>query len=116
VLADRFADVGAQVNLAQSVGSQPIHDTLIERIRTKYSKVLGATVHERSFDYLLWYALEFMTTFAALKANAERLATSMLALDCVATLTMESHVWHRRLAKHPVLQWFAPAIADKVED
>ncbi len=72
-LADLSADERAQVDLAQPVGSWPIHDVLIDRLWNKYSKVLGTEVQGRPFDYLLWDVLEFATTFAAQKADAEHL-------------------------------------------
>ncbi len=84
-LADLSADERAQVDLAQPLGSWPIHDALIDRLWKKYSKVLGTEVQGRPFDYLLWDVLEFATTFAAQKADAEHLAIGMLVLEGVVT-------------------------------
>jgi hypothetical protein len=82
-LADLSAAERAQVDLAQPVGSWPIHKALIDRLWNKYSKVLGTEVQGRPFDYLLWDVLEFATTFAAQKADAEHLAIAMLVLEGV---------------------------------
>ena len=84
-LAALSADERAQVDLAQPVGSWPIHDVLIDRLWNKYSKVLGTEVQGRPFDYLLWDVLEFATTFAAQKADAEHLAIAMLVLEGVVS-------------------------------
>jgi hypothetical protein len=84
-LADLSDAERAQVDLAQPVGSWPIHDALIDRLWNKYSKVLGTEVQGRPFDYLLWDVLEFATTFAAQKADAEHLAIAMLVLEGVVS-------------------------------
>ncbi|WP_417608884.1 SIR2 family protein [Parasphingorhabdus sp.] len=84
-LADLSDAERAQVDLAKPVGSWPIHDSLIDRLWNKYSKVLGTEVHGRPFDYLLWDVLEFATTFAAQKADAEHLAIAMLVLEGVVS-------------------------------
>lgn len=84
-LADLSAGERAQVDLAQPVRSWPIHDALIDRLWNKYSKVLGTEVQDRPFDYLLWDVLEFATTFAAQKADAEHLAIAMLVLEGVVS-------------------------------
>jgi hypothetical protein len=82
-LAELKDDEKAQVDLARSVGSWPIHDTLINRLWNKYSKVLGTEVQDQPFDYLLWDVLEFETTFKAQMADAEHLAIAMLVLEGV---------------------------------
>ncbi|MBB4003880.1 SIR2 family protein [Aurantimonas endophytica] len=84
-LADLSAAERAQLDLAQPVASWPIHDALIDRLWNKYSKVLGTEVQGRPFDYLLWDVLEFATTFAAQKADAEHLAIAMLVLEGVVS-------------------------------
>ncbi|EJB02267.1 hypothetical protein Rleg9DRAFT_7295 [Rhizobium leguminosarum bv. trifolii WSM597] len=84
-LADLSAAEIAQVDLAQPIGSWPIHDALIDRLWNKYSKVLGTEVQGRPFDYLLWDVLEFATTFAAQKADAEHLAIAILVLEGVVS-------------------------------
>jgi hypothetical protein len=84
-LADLSADERAQVDLAQPVASWPIQDALIDRLWNKYSKVLGTEVQGRPFDYLLWDVLDFATTFAAQKADAEHLAIGMLVLEGVVS-------------------------------
>ena len=84
-LADLTADERAQVDLAQPVGAWPIHNALIDRLWNKYSKVLGTEVQGQPFDYLLWDVLEFATTFAAQKADAEHLAIAMLVLEGVVS-------------------------------
>ena len=84
-LADLSPDERAQVDLTQPVGSWPLHDVLIDRLWNKYSKVLGTEVQGRSLDYLLWDVLEFATTFAAQKADAEHLAIAMLVLEGVVS-------------------------------
>ncbi|MGX9144688.1 SIR2 family protein [Mesorhizobium sp. 128a] len=84
-LADLSAAERAQVDLAQPVGSWPIHGALIDRLWNKYSKVLGTEVQGRPFDYLLWDVLEFATTFAVQKADAEHLAIAMLVLEGVVS-------------------------------
>lgn len=84
-LADLSADERAQVDLAQPVASWPIRDALIDRLWNKYSKVLGTEVQGRPFDYLLWDILDFATTFAVQKADAEHLAIGMLVLEGVVS-------------------------------
>jgi hypothetical protein len=84
-LADLSADDRAQVDITQPVGSWPIHGALIDRLWNKYSKVLGTEVQGRPFDYLLWDVLEFATTFAVQKADAEHLAIAMLVLEGVVS-------------------------------
>jgi hypothetical protein len=84
-LADLSADEKAQIDLAQPVGSWPIHHALIDRLWNKYSKVLAIEVQGQPLDYLLWDVLEFATTFAAQKADAEHLAIAMLVLEGVVT-------------------------------
>ena len=84
-LADLSADERAQIDLSQPVASWPIHDALIDRLWNKYSKVLGTEVQGRPFDYLLWDVLEFATTFATQKADAEHLAIGMLVLEGVVS-------------------------------
>ncbi len=80
-----FADLSdaerTQIDLSQPVASWPIHEELINRLWGKYSKVLGTEVDGRPFDYLLWDVLDFPTTFAAQKADAEHLAIAMLVLE-----------------------------------
>lgn len=75
----------AQVDLAQPVGSWPIHDALIDGLWNKYAKVLGTEVQGRPFDYLLWDVLDFPATFAAQKPDAEHLAICMLVLEGVVS-------------------------------
>ncbi|MEY9534728.1 SIR2 family protein [Sinorhizobium fredii] len=82
-LADLSPAEKEQIKLTESVASWPIHDELINRLWNKYSKVLGTEVQGRPFDYLLWDVLEFATTFAAQKADAEHLAIGMLVLEGV---------------------------------
>lgn len=84
-LADLSADERAHVDLAQPVGSWPIHDALIDNLWNKYSKVLGTEVQGRPLDYLLWDVLEFATTFAAQKSDAEHLVIAMLVLEGVVS-------------------------------
>ena len=84
-LADLSPDEKAQIDLTQPVGSWPIHNALIDRLWNKYSKVLGTEVQGRPFDYLLWDVLEFATTFAAQKSDAEHLAIAMLVLEGVVS-------------------------------
>lgn len=84
-LADLSDVEKAQVDLAQPVGSWPIHDALIDRLWNKYSKVLGTEVQGKPFDYLLWDVLEFAATFAVQKADAEHLAIGMLVLEGVVS-------------------------------
>jgi hypothetical protein len=84
-LADLSDGERAQVDLAQPVGSWPIHGALIERLWSKYSKVLGTEVQGQPLDYLLWDVLEFATTFAVQKADAEHLAIAMLVLEGVVS-------------------------------
>lgn len=84
-LADLSADERAQIDFAQPVSSWPIHDVLIDRLWSKYSKVLGTEVQGRPFDYLLWDVLDFATTFATQKADAEHLAIGMLVLEGVVS-------------------------------
>jgi hypothetical protein len=84
-VADLSVAERAQVDLTQPVGSWPIHDDLIDRLWNKYSKVLGTEVHGQPFDYLLWDVLDFATTFAAQKADAEHLAIAMLVLEGVVS-------------------------------
>lgn len=83
--ADLSADEMAQIDLNQPVASWPIHDVLINRLWDKYSKVLGTEVQGQPFDYLLWDVLDFPTTFAAQKADAEHLAIAMLVLEGVVS-------------------------------
>lgn len=73
-LADLSAPERAQIDLSQPVASWPIHNELINRLWSKYSKVLGTEVDGQRFDYLLWDVLDFPTTFEAQKADAEHLA------------------------------------------
>ncbi len=82
-LADLSTDERAQIDLTQPVGSWPVHDALIDRLWNRYSKVLGIEVQDEPFDYLLWDVLDFSTTFAAQKADAEHLAIAMLVLEGV---------------------------------
>lgn len=84
-LADLSADEKAQIDLTQPVASWPIHDELINRLWNKYSKVLGTEVQGQPFDYLLWDVLDFATTFAAQKADAEHLVIAMLVLEGVVS-------------------------------
>ncbi len=84
-LADFSTDEKAQVDIAQPVSSWPIHDALIDRLWNKYSKVLSTEVQGQPFDYLLWDVLEFPTTFAVQKADAEHLAIAMLVLEGVVS-------------------------------
>lgn len=84
-LADLSAAERAQADPAQPVGSWPIHDSLIERLWNKYSRVLGMEVQGRPLDYMLWDVLEFATTFATQKADAEHLAIAMLVLEGVVS-------------------------------
>jgi len=84
-LADLSVDERAQIDLAQPIASWPIHGALIDRLWNKYSKVLGTEVQDRPLDYLLWDVLEFATTFAAQKADAEHLAIAMLVLEGVVS-------------------------------
>lgn len=84
-LADLSDAEKAQVDLAQPVRSWPIDDALIDRLWTKYSKVLRTEVQGQPLDYLLWDVLDFATTFAAQKADAEHLAIGMLVLEGVVS-------------------------------
>lgn len=84
-LADLSPAEKDQIKLTQPVASWPIHDELINRLWNKYSKVLGTEVQGRPFDYLLWDVLEFATTFAAQRADAEHLAIGMLVLEGVVS-------------------------------
>lgn len=84
-LADLSADERTKVDVATPVGSWPIHDALIDRLWNKYSKVLGTEVQGRPFDYLLWDVLDFASTFAAQRADAEHLAIGMLVLEGVVS-------------------------------
>lgn len=84
-LADLSAPERAQIDLSQPVASWPIHNELINRLWSKYSKVLGTEVDGQRFDYLLWDVLDFPTTFEAQKADAEHLAIAMLVLEGVVS-------------------------------
>lgn len=84
-LADLSADEKAQIDLTQPVGTWPIHTELINRLWDKYSKVLGTELQGQRFDYLLWDVLDFPTTFARQKADAEHLAIAMLVLEGVVS-------------------------------
>ncbi|MDG3578970.1 SIR2 family protein [Rhizobium sp. YJ-22] len=84
-LADLSADERAQIDLARPVASWPIHAALIDRLWNKYSKALGTEVQDRPFDYLLWDVLDFATTFAVQRADAEHLAIGMLVLEGVVS-------------------------------
>lgn len=84
-LADLSAAQKAQIDLSQPVASWPVHNELINRLWNKYSKVLGIEVNGQRLDYLLWDVLDFPTTFAAQKADAEHLAIAMLVLEGVVS-------------------------------
>lgn len=84
-LADLSAAQKAQIDLGQPVASWPVHNELINRLWNKYSKVLGIEVNGQRLDYLLWDVLDFPTTFAAQKADAEHLAIAMLVLEGVVS-------------------------------
>lgn len=75
----------AQIDLKQPVASWPIRKVLIDRLWNKYSKVLSTEVQGQPLDYLLWDVLDFTTTFAAQKADAEHLAVAMLVLEGVVS-------------------------------
>lgn len=83
--AELSADEMAHIDLNQTVASWPIHAVLIDRLWDKYSKVLGTEVQGQPFDYLLWDVLDFPTTFAAQKADAEHLTIAMLVLEGVVS-------------------------------
>lgn len=84
-LAELSDDDKAHVDLAHPVASWPIHAELINRLWSKYSKVLGVEVQGKKLDYLLWDVLEFKTTFSSQKADAEHLAVGMLVLEGVVS-------------------------------
>jgi hypothetical protein len=83
--ADLSAEEMSQIDLKKPVASWSIHDVLIDRLWNKYSKVLGTEVQDQTFDYLLWDVLDFPTTFAAQKADAEHLVIAMLVLEGVVS-------------------------------
>ena len=82
-LADLSDTEAAQIDVSQPVASWPIHGEVINRLWNKYSTVLGTEVDGQPLDYLLWDVLDFPTTFAAQKADAEHLAIAMLVLEGV---------------------------------
>jgi len=58
---------------------------IVDRLWTKYSKVLGTEVEGKQLDYLLWDVLDFKNTFASQHADAEHLAIGMLVLEGVVS-------------------------------
>jgi hypothetical protein len=83
-LADLSAAERAQVDLAQPVGSWPIHDALIDRLWNKYSKVLGTEVQGRPFDYLLGRA-RIRYDICRAEGRPEHLAIAILVLEGVVS-------------------------------
>ncbi|TDT92511.1 SIR2-like protein [Azorhizobium sp. AG788] len=84
-LADLSADEKAQIDITQPVGTWPIRTEIINRLWDKYSKVLGIELQGQPLDYLLWDVLDFPTTFARQRADAEHLAIAMLVLEGVVS-------------------------------
>ncbi|USJ27633.1 SIR2 family protein [Ensifer adhaerens] len=62
---------------------QALEKIIVDRLWTKYSKVLGTEVEGKQLDYLLWDVLDFKNTFASQHADAEHLAIGMLVLEGV---------------------------------
>ncbi len=64
---------------------EKLQKVIVDRLWTKYSKVLGTEVDGKQLDYMLWDVLDFKNTFASQHADAEHLAIGMLVLEGVVS-------------------------------
>lgn len=73
------------IDLGRPVKDWPCTKLLLARLWSQYSKVLSVQIPKQSFDYLLWFGLDFPNTFSSQKPDAEHLAIGMLALEGAIT-------------------------------
>ena len=75
----------AAVDVARPVDTWPILDTVLQRLSREYARLLDIPVQGEAADYLLWEAVDVVTTFAptAAQPDCEHLCLGILAIEGV---------------------------------
>ena len=78
-------DERAALDTTRPVGDWPILDTILQRLASNYARLLDVRVAGEPPDYLLWEAVDVVTTFAPAHAepDCEHLCVGMLAIEGV---------------------------------